>query len=199
MIKDAVSQKIIDATVTCIGKVGVQAITNRMVAEEAGVNHAAINYYFGSKENMIQEAIKCSLDHYLADFLIFPPADDTSKGLSNILEEFLISILRDSVSTPFFIKSYMYEPIMHGDYSGIFVERLNNFIKFLSGRSDASILGETQEEIKLVLTQIVSSVLFICLVPNFFNEFLADDLRSEEVQRDLVRSIMAHFLKTINH
>jgi AcrR family transcriptional regulator len=194
MIKDAVSQKILDATITCIGRVGVQALTNRMVAEEAGVNHAAINYYFGSKEVMVQEAIRGSLESYLSEFLDDNSRTGSSKELPVILEDFLNSILRDSLSTPFFIKSYLYEPIINNNYNGIFVERINSFIEYLSERPDAWRLGDTPEKIKLALMQITSSIMFICLVPNFYNRFLTTDMNVEVSRQKIVKTILSHYL-----
>jgi len=36
---------------------GFHGITVRKIAAKAGVNVAAVNYYFGSKENLISEAL----------------------------------------------------------------------------------------------------------------------------------------------
>ena len=59
--KAQLKEKIIIATLECIEKKGIQAITVRDIAEKAGINLASVNYYFGSKEALLEEALKYSL------------------------------------------------------------------------------------------------------------------------------------------
>lgn len=53
--------KILHKTLKIIKKEGIESITIRKVAKEAEVNIALINYHFGSKDNLINEAIKIIL------------------------------------------------------------------------------------------------------------------------------------------
>jgi TetR/AcrR family transcriptional regulator, regulator of biofilm formation and stress response len=48
---------IIDATLRLIGERGVEAVTHRAVAREAGVGLAATTYWFASKAEIIEEAL----------------------------------------------------------------------------------------------------------------------------------------------
>jgi TetR/AcrR family transcriptional regulator, regulator of cefoperazone and chloramphenicol sensitivity len=57
----SVEQKIIDATIRCIEAYGISGANNRRIAEAAGVNIAAINYYFRSKELLIQRVMEITL------------------------------------------------------------------------------------------------------------------------------------------
>jgi AcrR family transcriptional regulator len=52
-LKSSVGAKIIDRTIYLIGKKGTTKVPVREIAREAGVNVAAINYYFDSKEKML--------------------------------------------------------------------------------------------------------------------------------------------------
>ncbi|MEN6348738.1 MAG: TetR family transcriptional regulator [Syntrophomonas sp.] len=52
--------KIIQAALAVIGERGTNGVTSRIIASKAKVNHAAINYYFNSKEDLIEKA----LEHY---------------------------------------------------------------------------------------------------------------------------------------
>ncbi|MEQ8175846.1 MAG: TetR family transcriptional regulator [Syntrophomonadaceae bacterium] len=52
--------KIIQAALAVIGERGTNGVTSRIIAGKAKVNHAAINYYFNSKEDLIEKA----LEHY---------------------------------------------------------------------------------------------------------------------------------------
>ena len=49
---------IVEATLAVIGRGGVDAVTHRAVAIEAGVPLAATTYYFASKAELVQEALE---------------------------------------------------------------------------------------------------------------------------------------------
>ena len=50
-------QRIMDAAIKLFAKKGYAATGMRELAKEAGVNLAMINYYFGSKQNILEEII----------------------------------------------------------------------------------------------------------------------------------------------
>jgi DNA-binding transcriptional regulator YbjK len=50
--------EIVDATLRLIGSRGVDAVTHRAVAAEAGVPLAATTYYFASKAELVREALE---------------------------------------------------------------------------------------------------------------------------------------------
>jgi DNA-binding transcriptional regulator YbjK len=51
-------QQILRATLAVIGRGGVGAVTHRTVAEEAGVPLGSLTYYFGSKQELMREALR---------------------------------------------------------------------------------------------------------------------------------------------
>ncbi len=51
----SVLDRILDRTIFLIGKKGTTDVTVREIAQEAGVNVAAVNYYFSSKEQMLAQ------------------------------------------------------------------------------------------------------------------------------------------------
>jgi AcrR family transcriptional regulator len=48
-----VKERILDRTIYLMGRLGTTEVTVRAIAREAGVNVAAVNYYFSSKERMM--------------------------------------------------------------------------------------------------------------------------------------------------
>jgi AcrR family transcriptional regulator len=50
-------RRILLATLGCIGEVGLEATTVRAIAAKAGLNPAAVNYYYRSKDRLIEEAL----------------------------------------------------------------------------------------------------------------------------------------------
>lgn len=55
-------QQIIEVALDILGKKAGTNITTREIAEKAGVNIAAINYHFGSKAKLLDEAMASLLD-----------------------------------------------------------------------------------------------------------------------------------------
>src|SRR5919204_4099378 len=51
-------QEILEATLRAIGDGGVNSVTHRAVAEEAGVALASTTYYFDSKSALLEEALE---------------------------------------------------------------------------------------------------------------------------------------------
>lgn len=58
MADPAVRERMLDATVTCVGRVGMEGLTIEQVAAEAGVGRATVYRYFaGGREQLVREAI----------------------------------------------------------------------------------------------------------------------------------------------
>jgi AcrR family transcriptional regulator len=51
-----IREQILDRTIYLMGKLGTTDVPVRTIAREAGVNVAAVNYYFSSKEEMLSQA-----------------------------------------------------------------------------------------------------------------------------------------------
>lgn len=58
---------LIDGALRCMERLPPERVTSRAIAEEAGANVASINYHFGSKENLVAEAVVAGLDRWLEE------------------------------------------------------------------------------------------------------------------------------------
>jgi AcrR family transcriptional regulator len=54
----AAEEALLDAAERLLVEVGHAGITTRRIAEEAGVNHGLVHYYFGSNENLLVRALE---------------------------------------------------------------------------------------------------------------------------------------------
>src|SRR4051812_21139562 len=54
----AAEESLLDAAERLLVEAGYAAITTRRLAEEAGVNHGLVHYYFGSNENLLVHALE---------------------------------------------------------------------------------------------------------------------------------------------
>src|ERR671914_27948 len=56
--REAVEEALLDAAERLLVDVGHAGITTRRLAEEAGVNHGLVHYYFGSNESLLVRALE---------------------------------------------------------------------------------------------------------------------------------------------
>jgi AcrR family transcriptional regulator len=57
---------LVDGTLRCLARLPAERVTARAIAEEAEANLASITYHFGSKDELVTEAIVVGLDRWLA-------------------------------------------------------------------------------------------------------------------------------------
>lgn len=69
MEQDA-QQKILDTVVVAMQEnQNIEKLTNRKIAEKAGVNSALINYYFKSRENLLLEAVNVCMGNLFEEII----------------------------------------------------------------------------------------------------------------------------------
>ncbi len=54
----AAQEALLDAAERLLASVGYAGVTTRRLAEEAGINHGLVHYYFGSNENLLVQALE---------------------------------------------------------------------------------------------------------------------------------------------
>ncbi|QLG40777.1 TetR/AcrR family transcriptional regulator [Paenibacillus sp. FSL W7-1088] len=89
--KSETKEKIMQATLEFTKQSGFEGITIRKIAEASGTNVSLVNYYFGSKENLISESIKMILSSFQHTFAIL---DELSIPARDRLKQFLMDYLQ---------------------------------------------------------------------------------------------------------
>ena len=64
--RSAAEEALLDAAERLLVDVGHAGITTRRLAEEAGVNHGLVHYYFGSNENLLARALERFTERLIA-------------------------------------------------------------------------------------------------------------------------------------
>jgi AcrR family transcriptional regulator len=59
--------RLIEGTLRCLEKLPPERVTARAIAAESGANLASIAYHFGSKDNLVTEAVIEGLDRWLVE------------------------------------------------------------------------------------------------------------------------------------
>jgi AcrR family transcriptional regulator len=84
-------EKIMRATLELTKQEGFESITIKKIAEASSTNVALVNYYFGSKDNLINESVKLILNSFQHTFAIL---DDSSLPARTRLKQFLLDYLQ---------------------------------------------------------------------------------------------------------
>ena len=59
--------ELIEGTLRCLERLPPERVTARAIADESGANLASITYHFGSKDELVTEAVIAGLDRWLAE------------------------------------------------------------------------------------------------------------------------------------
>jgi AcrR family transcriptional regulator len=58
---------LVEGTLRCLERLPLEQVTARAIAEESGANLASIGYHFGSKDELVTEAVILGLDRWLEE------------------------------------------------------------------------------------------------------------------------------------
>ena len=110
----AAEQRILEAVLDVIEKKGIQALTTRDIAQAAGVNIAAINYYFRTKDAAVAAALAMALRHMQEDFAVILAEPGTP--FMSVLEQALEYLLEGAFLYPRIVMAHFYPALMDGQY-----------------------------------------------------------------------------------
>jgi AcrR family transcriptional regulator len=188
-----IMDRIIVATLNCIEKQGIDKLTIRSIAREANVNSASINYYFRSKNLLLDEAVKMSLDNAFGDWeriLDVRGSDPRSR-----IEAFLLEFLSGAIRYPGITKAYLFHPLMKDQRENLFMRRFNNFLDGLLKNARELLPDESEEQLKFGIMHILYSLTCAGLLPDLFSGFSGNSLTDEPVRKIFVQNLMKHYLR----
>jgi len=175
-----VEEKIIEATIECMEKYGVQDTTNRKIAQMAGINSAAINYYFRSKEILIGRAMERTLANAF-DWkdIASLPGDTPQQHCTAIF----CSLVEGGLNYPGITRAHFYELLTEGNYDSLIVGPMNDFVVQLCRDLKERGLSLAQGELEAACMQITSAVFMLILVPRLFQPGLGLNM-ADQAQRE---------------
>lgn len=59
--------QLVEGTLRCLERLPAEKVTARVIADESAANLASITYHFGSKDELLTEAVIAGLDRWLAE------------------------------------------------------------------------------------------------------------------------------------
>jgi AcrR family transcriptional regulator len=180
--------KIIEATIECIEREGIQAVTIRKIAKLAGVNSAAINYYFRSKEKLVEEVKRRTVEHVFEDWREI--INDESRPVRERLFLLFTDYMEGAVMYPGITKAHMWEPLVDDDYDSLFVTLLNGFLSQLARKLSLE-LDRPAEELKLAVIHLFCALSMPVLMPDLYREFYdGKTFKEAKVRRALIEHVL---------
>ncbi|MFN2150530.1 MAG: TetR/AcrR family transcriptional regulator [Anaerolineales bacterium] len=188
-------QLIIEAVVTCIEKYGIDKITTRKIAEEAGTNIASINYYFRSKDDLITEALTTTINHMTED--IFATIDDLNKPFETVMQEAFFYLIDGGLRFPGISTAHLYSAVIEKRYDSPGAQGINKAFDHLVKRTVQEYPQKDPEYLRFVLSRIFYSIFLIMLAPDFLTVAEKYRLTNSENSKTLAEQYTRMFLAAI--
>ncbi|MBP2645119.1 MAG: transcriptional regulator, TetR family [Firmicutes bacterium] len=173
--------KILEATLSIISNEGFQNVTIRKIATVADVNVAAINYHFGSKDNVINEALEYLMVQAKDIFTCLKKNNETSElRLKNFIDRYAKSLAK----YPDQIKNLIYQSIYEKDSTR------NNYQEYLKTEGIELIKATIQQirpddndvTLSMRAIQLLSCLSFPVLLGNRGVEMFGIDLNEKKMR-----------------
>jgi AcrR family transcriptional regulator len=158
--------RILEAALTGIEKYGLQALTTRKIAEEAGVNIAGINYYFRSKDALLAEALGMAIQHMQEDLDEMLSKPETPFGQT--LRETLTYMLEGGQRYPGIFQAHIYAPIIEKRYDTPAVVAIRSVAERLEALALHAVAEPAQDATRTALLAALDTIMFTILAEPFF-------------------------------
>ena len=187
----AMEEKIIAAAIACIEQYGMQGATNRKIAKIAGVNSAAINYYFRNKEALIARCMQVTLANtFNWEAVVSLPGSSANERCSAVFNEFIQAACR----LPGVTRALFFDLLTAGSTASPAVSRLNQFMAQLAQDLQAKGAGLDEEELHLATAQIAAAALLMALAPRIFEQCFDLDMNDPDTRQVFVQRLVDRLL-----
>jgi AcrR family transcriptional regulator len=194
-VKTTTRQIILEAAVTCIEKYGIDKVTTRKIAQEAGTNIASINYYFRSKEDLISETLSMTIKHMMED--VFAAIDDLERPFEAVLEDIVFYFLDGSRQFPGVTRAHMYRAAVQRDSGSISTQAMTGVYERLCQRAVREYVSADARKIRFLISHTMSSIMFSLLAPGFFSVLREYQHSNARNARALAKAYASEFVAAL--
>jgi AcrR family transcriptional regulator len=189
MKKNTTRHLILEAVIACIEKYGVDKVTTRKIAQEAGTNIASINYYFSSKDDLINEALSMALQHMYEDVMMI--IEDRQKSFQEVLRELLTYLLLGAQRYPGMVMAHIYPTVVEKQTGTPGEIVFSKIFAILLERASQDFPKKPSADLRASLDQCMTSMMFHMIAPYFFN-------RNEKIANNqLIENAVTYFYKSL--
>lgn len=188
-------QLILEAAVTCIERDGLEKVTTRKIAQEAGTNIASINYYFRSKDELVAKVLEMTIRHMLQD--VVTAIEDAQQSFETTLRSVIFYLFDGSRRFPGVSRAHLRQAISGERNGSISARAMRRVFDRLVQRATSTYPRKDPSLVRLRLSQVLSSILFAMLTPDFFSiprQFRPVNVRNAEVLADSYTVLFLHSL-----
>jgi AcrR family transcriptional regulator len=181
-------KRIIEAALKIIASEGFHRVTIRKIASLAGVNVAAVNYHFGSKEQLINEAL-----HNITQQLIntFNVLQQSNIAVEDRLRTFLHAYSSVITQYPDVIKNFIMQSITDYGISGEYESFIQNEgYALLKNTIRQMRPGDNDYIIEMRIMQMLGSMAFPILLSNRSIALMDVDYSHDQVRAQYVEIIL---------
>ena len=189
--KASTEEKIKKAARKLFTKNGFDAVKTRDIAAEAGINLALLNYYFRSKDALIQRCLEVTL-HNAFDFEDFEalPGDTPQEWCAAIINDLIVG----GLNYPGLARFHFYEVLANGKYDSLAVEKLNEFVGNLVRNLLSRKLDMDEMHLQYACMQMTSVMMMGILAPRLFEQQFGLNLTDETMRKAYVDALVSKIL-----
>lgn len=115
-------QRLLDATRRCVRSRGLARTTSRDITGAADANLAAITYHFGSKDELVAEALLAGLREWLDPTLIaLTESDDPATGMLTAVQTLITTFDQHRDEAPAHLEALVQAPRLPALHEGVLV------------------------------------------------------------------------------
>lgn len=186
-------ERIMYAAIDCIEREGIQSLTIRKIAKEAGVNSAAINYYFRSKERLIEGALRQTMNEMSA----MPEEILDLEDMAPLerLQAFFEAIMEGVIRWPGITKAHLYDPLIRGNYNTLFVRRFNTFLNDLVSKIKGVKYKDKDKDLSMAVIQIMSAIVLPAVMPRLFRSFAKVNFEDAKTRKLYVANLLGQYFE----
>ncbi len=184
-------KRIILAAIDILNSEGISGITTRRIAEKAGVNSAAVNYYYGSKDNLIEQALNKTLEHVFSDWMMILELEelDLPVRIYCLLDFTMEGILR----YPGVVHSHLFDPLLKEKTRIAFAAKTGSLLDMLSTMLEER-LSQAKEKLRLSLGQMLLTVMSAAMIPELFTAITEDAITEAQARSRFILHLLKQFL-----
>jgi AcrR family transcriptional regulator len=162
MSDQATKAHILEATITAIESHGLPGLTTRLIAGQAKVNNAALHYYFGTKEALLEAALGLTLEHMMADTeeILSRPIP-----IQERLRSLLGYLIEGTYAFPNVIRAHLWAPLMEGNADSPFELMQDAWTERIWREIRRERPGSSESALRLALQTTLGGIVFLALLP----------------------------------
>ena len=189
-----VRRKLLDATrAACISK-GLDGVSSKEIAAEAGVNPAMINYYFGNRETLHEAMMLDALSPLLAQISL---AEENSHKLK--LRQFLRAYMETLAANPWLPRLVVREVLPeNGRLRELFLTQIAQRGATLFPELMRNELHNTTDEPEFDQELLAMSLMSLAVFPFVAAPILEPALGLDMEQQETVQRLIAHTLGVVD-